>query len=96
MDKPGFVYMMASARNGTLYIGATSNLVQRIWQHREGAIESFTKKYGCRTLVWYQDCGSIDAARMRELQLKKWRRGWKLDLIETANPDWEDLFPKLT
>jgi putative endonuclease len=96
MDKPGFVYIMASVRNGTLYIGATSNLVQRIWQHRESVVDGFTKKYGCRTLVWYQDCGSIDAARMRKLQLKKWRRGWKLELIEKANPDWEDLFPTLT
>ena len=95
MEKGGFVYIMASARNGTLYIGVTSNLFQRIWQHREAVIEGFTKKYGCKTLVWYQDCSCIDAARTRELQLKKWRRGWKLGLIEAENPEWEDLFPAL-
>jgi putative endonuclease len=96
VDRPGFVYIMASARNGTLYIGVTSQLVQRIWQHRDGVVEGFTRKYGCRTLVWYQDCGSIEAARTTELQMKKWRRGWKLRVIEASNPDWEDLFPTLT
>lgn len=96
MEKPGFVYIMASARNGTLYIGATSNLVQRTWQHREAVMDGFTKTHDCRRLVWFRDCGSIEAARTVELQMKKWRRGWKLREIEAANPDWEDLFPTLT
>ena len=95
MVRPGYVYIMASGRNGTLYLGSTSNLVQRAWQHRESAIEGFTKDYGCKTLVWFKDCGSIEASRQLELQMKKWRRGWKLREIEAINPDWNDLFPSL-
>ena len=95
MIKPGFVYIMASARNGTLYLGVTTNLIQRAWQHREGVVEGFTKKYGCKTLVRFKDCGSIDSARQMELQMKKWRRAWKLREIEASNPDWNDLFPSL-
>ncbi len=92
MEKSGFVYIMASARNGTLYIGVTSNLPKRAWEHRTGAVEGFTKKYDCKLLVWYEAHDTIEAARYRELQLKKWNRLWKLTEIEKNNPDWNDLF----
>jgi putative endonuclease len=95
MEKPGWVYIMASRRNGTLYIGATSDLVKRAWQHRTGAVTGFTKDYGCTSLVWFADCGSIEMARQRERAMKKWNRAWKLREIEAANPDWNDLFPSL-
>ena len=86
------VYIVASERNGTVYIGVTSNLVQRIWQHREGAIEGFTKKYGCKLLVWFEIHATMEYAIMREKQLKGGSRKRKLALIEAANPQWRDLF----
>ena len=89
--KCGYVYIMASGRNGTLYIGVTSDLPRRIWQHREGVADSFTRKYGCRMLVWFEAHSELDQARLRELQIKKWKRLWKLTLIEAQNPDWTDL-----
>lgn len=89
------VYMMASARNGTLYIGVTSNLVQRIWQHREGVVEGFTTKYHVKTLVWYEQHDTMESAITREKSLKKWNRDWKLRLIETANPHWCDLWGEI-
>jgi putative endonuclease len=95
MDKAGFVYIMASQRNGTLYIGVTSNLVQRVYQHRNGLIDGFTKKYGCKFLVWFQAFDNLDEARRRELQMKEWRRAWKLREIEAVNPEWKDLYPSL-
>ena len=93
--KEGYVYIMASGRNGTLYIGATSDLRARAYQHRNGLIEGFTKKHNCKLLVWYQGHGSIDDARARERQMKKWNRQWKLREIEEMNPDWDDLFESL-
>jgi putative endonuclease len=95
VEKPGWVYIMASRRNGTLYIGATSDLMKRVWEHRTGAGAGFTKDYGCTLLVWFADCGSIEVARARERAMKKWNRAWKLREIEAANPDWNDLFPSL-
>ena len=95
MEKQGFVYIMVSARNGTLYIGSTSDLPGRIYQHREGLVEGFTRKHGCKTLVWYEAHESLDSARLRELQMKKWKRLWKLRVIETMNPDWDDLYERL-
>ena len=95
MSKAGYVYIMASRRNGTIYIGATSDLIRRVWQHRNGAVAGFTKRYGCTLLVWFQAFDSLDAARHRELQMKEWRRAWKLRMIEELNPDWDDLYPKL-
>ena len=95
MTKPGYVYIMASRRNGTIYIGATSDLPARAYQHRNGLIEGFTKEHGCTLLVWYQAHDTIEAARARELQMKKWKRLWKLREIETMNPDWDDLFESL-
>ncbi|HZV84909.1 MAG TPA: GIY-YIG nuclease family protein [Brevundimonas sp.] len=85
------VYMMASARNGTIYIGVMSDLMARATQHREGSWSGFTQKYGCRTLVWYEQHGSIVEAIVREKALKKWRRKWKMALIEARNPQWLDL-----
>ncbi len=95
MEKPGFVYIMANRRNGTLYIGATSDLPKRIWEHRNDLIDGFTKRYGCHLLVWYEACGGIEQARQRELQMKEWKRAWKIREIEGLNPEWEDLFDRL-
>lgn len=86
------VYLLASKRNGTLYIGVTSNLIRRVWQHREGFADGFTKKYGVHDLVWYELHETMESAITREKLVKKWRRGWKLTLIESANPRWRDLY----
>jgi putative endonuclease len=83
---------MASQRNGTLYIGVTSNLIKRIWEHKTNVVEGFTKKYGVHTLVWYESHETMDSAIQREKALKKWRRDWKTGLIESFNPDWQDLY----
>ncbi|MBQ1497892.1 MAG: GIY-YIG nuclease family protein [Sphingomonas sp.] len=96
MEKPGFLYIMANRRNGTLYLGVTSDLPKRAWEHRVGAVAGFTREHGCKLLVWYQAFESLDAARLRELQMKKWKRAWKLREIEGLNPEWEDLFDRLT
>ena len=92
MEKGGFVYIMASRRNGTIYIGVTSDLSKRVWEHREGKTEGFTKRYGCKTLVWFERHETIEAAITREKQMKEWKRAWKLRVIEEKNPDWDDLF----
>ena len=86
---------MASRLNGTLYAGSTSNLIQRVYQHRNGLIEGFTRENGCTMLVWFEMHDDMQEARRRELQIKKWKREWKLKLIEDANPDWLDLYPTL-
>ena len=91
----GFVYIMASGRNGTIYIGSTYNLAQRAWQHRNGVFAGFTKDYDCRLLVWYETHDDLQEARRRELQMKKWKRQWKLSTIEAMNPDWAGLCPTL-
>ena len=85
------VYILASHKNGTLYIGVTSNLIQRLDQHRSGLIEGFTKDYGVHRLVWFESGGSMEEANRREKQIKKWNRQWKIDLIERDNLDWRDL-----
>jgi putative endonuclease len=95
MSKPGYVYIMASRRNGTINIGVTSDLPGRAYQHRNSLIEGFTRQYGCKILVWYEAHDDIQDARLRELQMKKWKRQWKLREIETMNPDWDDLFESL-
>lgn len=82
-----YVYMLASRRNGTLYIGMTDDLARRIWQHRSNEIAGFTRRYGVKTLVWYDVFETRDAAFQRERQMKDWRRAWKLALIERDNPD---------
>jgi putative endonuclease len=86
---------MASRRNGTLYIGVTSDLAGRAYQHRNGLIDGFTKKHCCTLLVWFEGHGDIEAARYRELQMKKWKRAWKIELIERHNPQWKDLYETL-
>ena len=96
MTRPGYLYLMASARNGTLYLGVTSDLLARVWQHRNEVVESFTRKYGCTRLVWYDAFDDIQQARQRELQIKKWKRAWKVELIERDNPQWLDLFDSLS
>jgi putative endonuclease len=93
--KSGYVYIMASKRNGTLYIGVTSDLVKRVWEHRSGLVPGFTKKHGCKLLVWFEVTEDLQAARLRELQMKKWKRLWKLREIESLNPDWRDLWPDI-
>ena len=90
-----FVYILASRRNGTLYIGMTDDLARRIWQHRVEAVPGFTKKYGVKTLVWYEQHETREFAFTRERQLKKWNRAWKLQLIEGLNPTWRDLYDDL-
>ena len=86
---------MASGHNGTLYIGVTSDLVKRVGEHRNGLVPGFTKTHGCKLLVWYAVADDIQAARLRERQMKKWKRIWKLSEIEQMNPDWRDLYPTL-
>jgi putative endonuclease len=89
------VYILASQRNGTLYIGVTSNLIQRVWQHKEGLVEGFTRKYGVKVLVWYELHETMESAIGREKAMKKWRRDWKLKIIEQNNPHWYDLWPDI-
>jgi putative endonuclease len=91
MKRPA-VYIMANRRNGTVYTGVTSNLVQRAWQHREGVADGFTKRYGCKLLVWFEMAETMESAIVREKQIKGGSRPKKLALIETLNPDWRDLF----
>lgn len=87
--------MMTNRRNGTLYIGVTTDLNQRIFLHKSGAVDGFTKEYKLHQLVWYETHGHLELALRREKQLKKWRREWKLRLIETINPEWKDLYDEL-
>jgi putative endonuclease len=91
-----FVYILASKRNGTLYIGVTNNLLSRVAQHKEGRVAGFTTKYDVHKLVYYEKYGDIRAAITREKQMKKWERQWKMRLIEKENPEWRDLFESLT
>ena len=87
-----YVYIMASRRNGTIYLGSTPDLPRRAWEHRSGAVAGFTRRYGCRLLVWYEQHPDLASARYREKQMKDWRRRWKLEAIEAVNPTWRDLF----
>ena len=89
------VYILASKRNGTLYIGVTGSLAQRIWQHRHGEVPGFTKKYGVYRLVYAEPHDTMEAAITREKQIKEWKRAWKLRLIESANPEWRDLYDEI-
>ncbi len=90
-----FVYMLASKRNGTLYIGVTNNLLERVLQHKNDLLEGFTKKYAVHNLVYYESYEDIYSAIAREKRMKKWKREWKIKLIEKFNPNWEDLYHKL-
>jgi putative endonuclease len=93
--KAGYVYIMASRKNGTIYIGVTSDLIGRAHAHREGRIDGFTKRHGCKTLVWFEEFDDLQQARQRELQMKEWKRSWKIRLIEETNLEWNDLYPTL-
>jgi putative endonuclease len=90
------VYIMASQRHGTLYVGVTGDLVARVWQHRTGAQHGFTNEYGVRTLVYFEMHATMTDAIRREKQVKKWNRAWKIRLIEQANPAWDDLWPEIS
>ena len=89
------VYILASRRNGTLYVGVTSDLVKRVWEHKENLVDGFTKRYGVHTLVWYEPHESMEAAIRREKAIKEWKRAWKLEVIEKQNPEWRDLYEDL-
>jgi len=90
--KESYVYILASQRNGTLYIGLTSNLVKRIWEHKNKAVPGFTEKYNVTRLVYYEIFGDIQSAAAREKRLKEWQRQWKIDLIQEMNPEWKELY----
>lgn len=90
------VYLLASRRNGTLYCGVTSNLVQRVWQHKSDFVEGFTRRYGVHTLVWYEIHETMESAIAREKSIKEWQRAWKLKIIEAMNPTWRDLYEDIT
>ena len=96
MEKAFFVYLLASQKNGTLYTGFTSDLVKRVWEHREGVVEGFTSKYGVKDLVWFEVHDNAISAITREKQLKKWNREWKINLIQQENPTWRDLYADIT
>ncbi|MHB8070438.1 MAG: GIY-YIG nuclease family protein [Candidatus Cryosericum sp.] len=96
MTKQPAVYILASRANGTLYTGVTSNLVKRVFEHRSNLADGFTKQYSVHRLVYYELHGDMVAAISREKQIKKWNRQWKVNLIETGNPEWRDLWPEIT
>lgn len=93
--KGGWLYIMSNRPNGTLYVGVTSDIVRRAWEHRTGAIEGFTKRHGLHRLVYMERYEEIAAAIHREKRIKHWPRGWKVRLIHSVNPDWEDLYEQL-
>jgi putative endonuclease len=93
--KQYYLYILASKKNGTLYIGVTNNLVRRIYEHKEGLIEGFTKKYNVKILVYYEIYNDMYEAIKREKAMKKWLRKWKIELIEKTNPDWKDLYEEI-
>ncbi len=95
MAQQAFVYIMANQRNGAIYLGSTTNLPKRAWEHRNGVVPGFRKRYSCKDLVWYEVCGEREAARQRERQMKQWRRDWKVREIEGLNPEWEDLYDRI-
>jgi putative endonuclease len=86
------VYILASRRNGTLYVGVTSDLVKRVWEHQNNLAEGFTKRYGVHTLVWFEQHETMESAIAREKAIKEWKRRWKLDLIEQQHPEWRNLY----
>jgi len=96
MEKQFCVYILASDRNGTIYVGVTSNLPKRVWEHRQGFVKGFTSDYGVYRLVWYELHESAESAITREKRIKKWNRDWKIRLIEVSNPYWNDLYLAFT
>ena len=95
MSKQPCVYILASDRNGTLYVGVTSDLIKRVWEHKNDLVPGFTKRYSVHELVWYELHDSMESAIAREKAIKEWKRQWKLELIERENPEWKDLYPGL-
>ena len=95
IGKKPCVYLLASSKKGTLYIGVTSDLIKRIWEHKNKVVEGFTKRYNIRLLVWYEQHIDMTAAIQREKVVKSWKREWKINLIEEKNPEWEDLYESL-
>ena len=95
IEKLPYVYMLASRRNGTLYVGVTSDLMKRIWEHKHDTVEGFTRRYGVHTLVWYEPHESMMSAIAREKAIKEWQRAWKISLIKKKNPEWKDLYQEL-
>ena len=93
--KDYYVYILASGKKGTLYIGVTNDLARRVWEHKTDAVPGFTKTYGVKLLVWYEVHNSIEAAIRREKTMKRWYRDWKIELIEKENPRWQDLYETL-
>ena len=89
------MYVLASGRNGTLYVGVTSELRKRVWEHKQGVVDGFSKRYGTKTLVWFERHESMESAITREKQLKRWNRMWKLREIELMNPEWTDLYDSI-
>jgi putative endonuclease len=89
------VYILASRERGTLYVGVTSNLVKRVWEHRSHVIDGFTKKYRVHDLVWFEQHETMESAILREKAIKEWQRAWKVRLIEESNPQWQDRYPDL-
>lgn len=96
IDRVYFVYILASKRNGALYTGVTNDLLRRVWEHKNGVAEGFTKKYHVHMLVWFEDYGDIRDAIAREKQIKGWNRAWRLKMIEQGNRTWNDLYETLT
>ncbi|MFI4963862.1 MAG: GIY-YIG nuclease family protein [Caulobacterales bacterium] len=92
MGRTYHVYILASQRNGTLYVGITSDLARRVYEHREGLVAGFTRQYGVKTLVWAEAFSNVRDAIAAEKRIKRWRRSWKLELIERSNPQWLDLY----
>lgn len=95
MQKQYYVYIMASKKHGTLYIGATDDLVKRVYQHKNNLVEGFTKKYNIHMLVYHESTSNASSMVTRERQLKKWNRQWKIELIEKFNPEWKDLYEEI-
>jgi putative endonuclease len=95
MAKDPCVYILASRRNGTLYVGVTSDLVKRVWEHKNDVVKGFTQRYGVHTLIWYEPHETMISAISREKAIKGWKRRWKLELIERSNPEWRDLYADL-
>jgi len=95
MQRQPCVYLLASKRNGTLYAGVTSNLLKRVWEHKNHVVEGFTRRYGVNTLVWYEVHETMESAIRREKAIKNWKRVWKINVIELMNPQWRDLYVDL-
>lgn len=95
MERKGYMYILASRKYGTLYTGVTSDIIRRVWEHKHDVAEGFTKKYGIKTLVYFECYDEITQAIAREKHLKDWKRDWKINLIEQHNPHWQDMYPSL-